>query len=296
MTKDRKIRALSAENARLRTRLEAAERAGKRQAAPFSKGEPKASPKAPGRKKGRRYGRRGSRSRPRHCDEVINVPHGHVACPDCSGPLADEVHSQYVTDIPPVKPKTTRFDVHVGYCACCGKRVQGRDPRQVSDALGAAANQIGGNALALAAHLNKSMGASYERIAYFFLIAFDLSLARSTLARGLERLAVKAEPLYQRIQLLVRKSPVVYPDETGWRIGGQKAWLWDFVSLLNQATIYEIRQSRGFDVPRDILGEDYAGTLGRDGWASYDGLRDARHQPCLGHIFNRCDKVLDTVT
>src|SRR5512135_2903192 len=47
----RLIEELRAEVERLKTELEQARRAGKRQAAPFSKGPPKADPKRPGRKR-----------------------------------------------------------------------------------------------------------------------------------------------------------------------------------------------------------------------------------------------------
>jgi len=47
----------------------------------------------------------------------------------------------------------TRFRIHVGHCQACGQRLQGRHPEQTSDALGAAAVQIGPNALGLAAEL-----------------------------------------------------------------------------------------------------------------------------------------------
>jgi transposase len=42
-----------------------------------------------------------------------------------------------------------RFDIAIGRCRGCQQRVQGRDPRQTSDALGAAAVQLGPEALAL---------------------------------------------------------------------------------------------------------------------------------------------------
>ena len=62
------------EIARLRERLSEAQRAAKRQAAPFSKGAPKADPKRRGRKPGRQYGVRAHRTPPQHIDEVIDVP------------------------------------------------------------------------------------------------------------------------------------------------------------------------------------------------------------------------------
>jgi hypothetical protein len=55
---------LRARNAELEERLGEARRAGKRQAAPFSKGAPKADPERPGRKSGKAHGRHGHRAAP----------------------------------------------------------------------------------------------------------------------------------------------------------------------------------------------------------------------------------------
>lgn len=65
------VERLEREIAELRKRLENAERAGKRQAAPFSKGEPKDEPKKPGRKPGKGYGKRASRSRPERVSTLV---------------------------------------------------------------------------------------------------------------------------------------------------------------------------------------------------------------------------------
>ncbi len=49
---DKRLEQLEAEIQRLKELLEAAQRQGKRQATPFSRGEPRAAPKKPGRKVG----------------------------------------------------------------------------------------------------------------------------------------------------------------------------------------------------------------------------------------------------
>jgi transposase len=77
---------LLAENARLRRQLEQARRAGKRQAAPFSEGEPKQDPAKPGRKRGERYATRAHRPVPDRVDEEIRVGLPE-ACPCCAGEL-----------------------------------------------------------------------------------------------------------------------------------------------------------------------------------------------------------------
>jgi transposase len=58
----------------LEHRLEEALRAGKRQAAPFSKGAPNSQPRRPGRKSGNSHGVHAHRPAPKHIDEVIDVP------------------------------------------------------------------------------------------------------------------------------------------------------------------------------------------------------------------------------
>lgn len=293
---ERQLEHKTREVQRLREKLEEALRARKRQATPFSKGDPKPDPEKPGRKPGRDYGQRGARARPKNVDEVLEAQLPAV-CPHCGGAIAETaVEQQFVTDIPPVRPHTTQFNVHVGCCKKCGKRVQGRHPRQHSDALGAASVQIGPLAIALAAHLNKLAGASYDKIAKFFLSAWGIGVAPSTLVRALGRLAARGGPVYAEIADAVRESSIVYPDETGWKVDGLKSWLWAFVGEDGTATLYTIRFSRGFDVVESTLGKDWDGVLGHDGWAPYDRLRKARHQQCLQHLIRRAKRILESAT
>ena len=60
----RRVHDLQAENERLRRQLDEATRAGKRQAAPFAKGQPKPNPRKPGRKSGKDYGTKAHRQPP----------------------------------------------------------------------------------------------------------------------------------------------------------------------------------------------------------------------------------------
>jgi transposase len=282
---------LRTENAALRQALDETRRAGKRQAGPFSRNNPKANPKEPGRKGGSEYGAVSRRPVPDRIDQTVEVP-----CPlwcSCGGQVKLEgVVRQYQTDIPPVVPTTTEFAIQFGRCTKCGRRVQGRDPGQTSDATGAVGGvQIGPRAIALAAHLNKACGLSYERIMELFAQVFRLRLSRSALARAMLRLGRKAEPTYEYLKEVLRKSKIVYPDETGWRVGGAKAWLWAMTTVTE--TIYLIERGRGFPEAAKILGELFAGILGADGWAVYRGFTKAQRQLCLAHLLRRCKELLE---
>ena len=135
----RLIEELRAEVERLKTELEQARRAGKRQAAPFSKGSPKADPKRPGRKPGHPPSHRPAPP-PEQVDRTVEVSLP-MNCPECHAPLDETpvtVHDQYQIDLPEPKPIITRVRVPVARCPACYRRVQGRHPEPTSDALGAA--------------------------------------------------------------------------------------------------------------------------------------------------------------
>ena len=66
--------------------------------------------------------------------------------------------SQYQEDLPPVRPVVRRFDIEVGHCSQCRRRIQGRHALQTSDALGAARAQLGPGVVALVVELHTHGG------------------------------------------------------------------------------------------------------------------------------------------
>ena len=163
-----RVSELEAQVTELTQRLDDALRAGKRQAAPFRKGPPRPDPKAPGRKSGDAHGTHGHRPPPTEPIAECHEAQLPDACPHCRGRLVETgVTEQFQTEIPR-QPLIRKFRVHVGHCDECGRRTQGRHPLQTSDALGAAASQIGPDAQAAAAVLHTQMGLSHGKIASIF--------------------------------------------------------------------------------------------------------------------------------
>jgi transposase len=291
IVKLRKLVELQADRiAQLEKLIEEVRRGGKRQAAPFSKGISKANPKKPGRKGGDDYGTRARRALPvREPDRVFPAPLPS-ACPHCHGveliglPMA----CQFVEDLPEPTTVLTRFDIAVGACAGCGRRVQGRHPEQTSDAIGAAACQIGPRALATAAWLHKTCGMPLAKICALYA-NLGLSVTPGALAQAMDRLAAKGATTYEALKSELAAQAVVSPDETGWRVGGHSAWLWAFAAA--SITVYAIREGRGFDDATTVLPADYPGTLCRDGWAPYRKFTEAAHQSCLAHLLRRCHEL-----
>jgi transposase len=266
--------------------LDGLQRAGKRQATPFRRRQAKANPKPPGRADGHA---RASRPLPAHVDRTIDVPCD--CCPDCRVPLVEPVvRPQFQTDLPPVVPVVTRFDVHGGTCPRCRRFHQGRHPEMISDAVGAAGNQIGPVALTMAAELKHHFGVSYRKITSFLWAYFELKVSHGTLVRAEQRLLRKARPTFDLLLEALRACGIVHADETGWRIARLNAWLWAFSS--QSVTVYAIRTSRGHEVPEEILGADFEGVLVVDGWAAYDVLSCQKGR-CNAHILRRCGELIE---
>ncbi len=276
---------------RLQKLLEAKSREGQRQAAPFRKPKPAGPPKTPGRKSGEEHGPHAHRAIPQKIDERYSAPLP-ASCPHCqSGRLVKTASdTQYQVEI--VRQSVTRqFDIDLGCCTDCGRAVRGRHPLQTSDALGAAKVALGPEAHAAMTLLNKQAGLPCGKINAFFETFFGIRIARSTVCRSVLRTARKCQAAYEAIRADIRGSPFVVPDETGWRINGENAWLHVFVGP--HSTCYDVGD-RSVDTAARLLGLDWSGTLIHDGWSVYDHFTKAAHQQCLQHLQRRCETLLET--
>ena len=149
---------------------------------------------------------------------------------------------------------------------------------------------LGPRAVALATELlNKELGLSSQKTARA-LGRFGIRVTAGGVVQAIARQARALEPTYRALIEGVRSSRVVAPDETGWRINGQKAWLWAFAG--EQVTVYLIAPGRGFEHACEILGEDYSGVLERDGWAPYRRFTNAKHQTCHAHLLRRTGELI----
>jgi transposase len=277
--------------AELEKLLDESRRSGKRQAAPFSKGEPELEPKRPGRKSGRAHGRDNHRSVPTvEPDRVLDALLAGC-CPDCGGMLdVERVEDQWQVDLPDLSPTVTRFRVHVARCRGCRRRVQGRHPEQTSDALGAAASQVGPHAKAWAAWLHYGLGLSFGKCSQL-LTRLGVPVTAGALCHAAQATSTDLVPVHNSIVKRVGDAEVVVMDETGWRVGGESAWLW--VATTPDATAYAVADGRGFAEACHLVDADYPGVIVRDGWAPYRCYSHATHQSCVAHLLRRCHELVE---
>lgn len=285
--------ALRARVAELEGKVAAERRAGKRQAAPFSRGERKTDPSRGGRKPGQAYGTKARRlpPPPERVDETVEVGLPEC-CPDCGGQVTlDEVVAQLQEELVPAHPRMRRYDVALGHCKGCKRRVRSRHPEQTSDALGAAGVMLGARAHALAAWLHVGLGVPMAKVSKILAaLGGGLAVTPGGLRSALHKTAGDADTTYQALLATLRSSTAVAADETGWRVDAERNWLWTYVG--DTVTVYDIAPGRGYVQAEQILGEDFAGVLERDGWAAYRSFVKATHQTCLAHLLRRCHDMI----
>lgn len=282
------IQQLNDENAQLKKRLEELEREAARQAAPFRRRNRKKIDPAEKKQPGRKAGHTGSyRGIPDYVDEHVEVP--LPACPCCNGPVENRMLlTQYIEEIPPVQPRVTRLVTWSAECPHCGT-VYSTHPLQSSRGQGAAGVQLGPRALALAAILNKKLGLTTRKTCSVLKQLCGLSITPGGLAQALARVAQKVEPEYAQLKQQVRTSTAVFADETSWWVGGPGWWLWVFTTSQG-ATFYRVEESRGTQVVRDTLGDDFPGILVSDCLSSYDPV-DYRKHKCIAHHLKAIKKA-----
>src|SRR5262245_55377732 len=142
-------------------------------------------------------------------------------CRRCQQPLQGEdlqPQRHQVTEIPPVKPVVTEYQLHQLVCSACGAATRAEVPSGVpSGGFGPRLQAI--TALCTGAyHLSKrTTQSALEDL-------FGIQMGLGTIA-NLEQAAVQAlaEPVAEA-RVYVQQQPVAYLDETGWREGQQRAW------------------------------------------------------------------------
>jgi transposase len=187
-----------------------------------------------------------------------------------------------VADIPEPKLEWHRYRRYIYRCRGCQRTCQGRGDLELPGA------HIGPRARLLTcysrAHLGISLGKTRDLLHDFF----GLTLSRAGLLGHLRWGGQLFAPVVDELQELLRQSPVVQGDETGWRIDGRPCWAWCFRDP--RLALFLIDRHRSGDVLIRALGESFAGTLVSDFYAAYNGL-DCAKQRCLVHLLRELAKL-----
>jgi regulator of replication initiation timing len=260
------IAQLRKENLQLKEEIARLQRNGKRQAAPFSRDTHNPHPKKRGRKPGQgNFTYRDAPSPDSFTDPPVDVPVTEPVCPHCGGELEAagfEVVTR--TDLPVLpRPVVRAYKVQMCRCRACGKKLRGKHPDVENDQHGATAHRLGDRLVCAGHVLHYGVGVPLRKVPAILKELCGVSVTQSALTQAALRESKGAlAPVYEGLRAGVKEASVVYSDDTGWRIGGENAFL---MTLDTQhSCVYQIRARHRNEEVRELVPADYPGTLVTD--------------------------------
>lgn len=198
-------------------------------------------------------------------------------CPHCKSRLGKpfKTTSKIIEEIPEPQPVTvTEYKINHYKCNRCNNEIIARSPFPEQ-------SNFGATTLTHVTLLKFDDRLPLKKVCSALERQFKLDISSATVFDITRRVSDKLQPEYKSIKLSLRRSKSVNIDETGMRVGGLNFYLWVFTS--KNFTLYVIRKSRGKNVIEEVLGKDYKGVIGSDGWTSYSSYTD-KIQRCWAHL------------
>lgn len=188
-----------------------------------------------------------------------------------------------VAEVPPITPVVDEYRLHRLRCPRCRTSTCATLPPGVpTGAFGPRLRAIVG-VLAGGYRLGKR---PIRQLAFDLL---GLSISIGMICRLERQSADELEAPVEELRQYVREAAVAHIDETSWKQGRDKMWLWTAVTRL--VTVFTIAPGRGADVARDILGTDAKKVVISDRLKSYAWIK--RRQFCWAHLNRDFQAMVD---
>jgi transposase len=210
-------------------------------------------------------------------DEVVVIK--PAQCTHCQAPLSGDDPKPWrhqVIEIPPIKPIVTEYQWHQLACPVCGATTRAPWPA------GVPSGTYGPRVHATVALCTGAYRLSKRTTQQVMEEVFGVPMSVGTIS-PLERAttAAVAAPV-EEARTYVQAQEVAHLDETSWRQGDKRAWLW--VAVTSWVTVFVVRMSRGGHVARELLGEQFSGILVTDRYSAYNWYPVRWRQVCWAHL------------
>ncbi len=123
---------------------------------------------------------------------------------------------------------------------------------------------------------------SFANISTIMRISHGIFLSKSDVSNIVKAAGKYLGKRYEELKKAVREGAVLYADETGWLIHGQKAWMW--IMTNESTTVYFAAESRGKGIAEELYGDSKAHAM-TDGLKSYlNVIPKDKHLYCWSHV------------
>ena len=217
-------------------------------------------------------------------DEVVVLK--PEQCSGCHAPLSGDDPTPFrhqVIEIPPIKPVITEYQWHQLVCPECGETTRAPWPA------GVPSGTYGPRVHATVALCTGAYRLSKRTTQQVMDDLFGVPMSVGTISQSEQATTeVLGEPV-EEARGAVAAQAVAHVDETSWRQGGKRAWLW--VAVTSLVTVFVVRMSRGGQVARALLGERFSGILVTDRYSAYNWYPVRWRQLCWAHLLRDFEAI-----
>jgi transposase len=202
-----------------------------------------------------------------------------ATCRCCGETLSGEDLHPYrhqVAEIPPVKVEVTEYRLHTITCSACGTATRAKLPAGVPQ------GGFGPRFQSMVSILGGRYHLSKRETVGILDDFFNIDLGLGSVPKLEKRTSAALTQVVEEARIYARSQSAVHQDETGWREGSKKAWLW--VLATQHVTVFLIDLHRSADVAKKMLGTDFKGILNSDRWSAYNWLDTRYRQLCWSHL------------
>jgi transposase len=206
-------------------------------------------------------------------------------CPDCGAELGTpfRIESKVIEEIPEPQPiMVTEYKIAHYRCPCCLKEVVGKDANCPQE------GKFGNNTIAQVTLLKYEDRLPHRKIRAALKRQHGLEISPATILDLTRRAADAVRSEYDAILNKIRDAPILYVDETGVHVQGEKHWIWTFTTPFE--TFIVIRKSRGTKVLIEVLTRRFKGIIVCDGWKPYVRFTK-RLQRCWAHLLRESKEL-----
>ena len=210
-------------------------------------------------------------------DEVVVLK--PEQCRGCHAPLSGDDPTPFrhqVIEIPPCKPVVTEYQWHQLACPSCGATTRAPWPA------GVPSGTYGPRVQATVALCTGAYRLSKRTTQQVMDEVFGVPLSVGTISPLEQATTAAVAAPVEAARTYVHAQAVAHLDETSWRQGGKRAWLW--VAVTSVVTVFLVRMSRGGQVARELLGERFSGILVTDRYSASNWYPVRWRQVCWAHL------------
>jgi len=213
-------------------------------------------------------------------EEVAEVVHiKPEVCTSCQARLSGDDPTPWrhqVMELPPIEPIVTEYRWHQLFCAACGEVTRAPWPT------GVPSGTYGPRVQATVALYTGAYRLSKRTTQQMMDEGFGVPMSVGTIGPLEQATTAAVAAPVEEARRYVHEQAVAHLDETSWRQGDKRAWLW--VAVTSWVTVFVVRMSRGGHVARELLGETFSGILVTDRYSAYNWYPVRWRQLCWAHL------------